>query len=96
MYLFLRTCQRVGVVESNSQPCYYSRTLRTTHIYTHTHTACMSFVTRGLDCSVMQKALGADSSLESKVQLARLRKTDCRVIVQRFLAECNAEHCLAR
>lgn len=31
------------------------------------------------------------SSLESKVHHACLRKTDCRVIVQRFLAEFNAD-----
>lgn len=63
---------------------YYSRiALRTKH------GACVPFVTRTWLFYYAESARG--SSLESKVSHAYLRKTDCRVIMQRFLAELNAD-----
>jgi len=63
---------------------YYSRiTLRTKH------GAYLSFVTRTWLFYYAESARG--SSLESKIRHACLRKTDCRVIVQHFLAELNAD-----
>lgn len=81
---FLDQPMHGSIVESNSlADYYYSRiTFRTKHV------ACVSFVTRTWLFYYAESARG--SSLESEVRRACLRKTDCRVIVQRFLSEFNA------